>query len=235
MRPARLLHTSDCHLGTSDQRREEEAFSRAVDLAIVEDVDAVLLVGDLFDSARVPESILEWTAGQLDRLRRPVVLIPGNHDVLDATTIYQRFEPSERCVDVTFIDAHLGATVEVAGTDVVVWGRAMVEHEPGFRPLQGIPGRVPGRWCVVAAHGLVMSTDEPTYRGSPIYPADLDAVDWDYVALGHIHAHAVLGGRRAPACYPGATAASHDGQPGAVMVDLVPGAGASVRWVGLRR
>jgi DNA repair exonuclease SbcCD nuclease subunit len=86
---------------------------------------------------------------------------------------------------------------------------------------------------VVAAHGLVLDSDEPTYRGSPIYPADLQAVDWDYVALGHVHAHAVLDAGPAPACYPGATASSRAGCPGVVVVDLVPGSPPGIRWVEL--
>ena len=31
--------------------------------------------------------------------------------------------------------------LDVPGIDMVVWGRAMLEHEPGFRPLAGVPER----------------------------------------------------------------------------------------------
>ena len=58
-RPATILHTSDCHLAGYNGGREEPAFAKAIDLALSEQVDAVLITGDLFDHARVPDSLLD--------------------------------------------------------------------------------------------------------------------------------------------------------------------------------
>ena len=71
-------------------------------------------------------------------------------------------------------------------------------------------------------------------RSSPIYPNDLAAVTWDYVALGHVHAYLEIRDEPTPVRYPGATAFSKNGEPGVVLVDFVPGAGARPRWVALR-
>ena len=89
-RPATVLHTSDCHLGTSARREEEAAFERAIALARDERVDAVLVAGDLFDHIRVSEETLRWTAEQLDTLACPVVVIRGNHDVFDGRSVHER-------------------------------------------------------------------------------------------------------------------------------------------------
>jgi DNA repair exonuclease SbcCD nuclease subunit len=232
-RPATLLHTSDCHLAGRTGGPEEPAFSTAIDLAIADRVDVVLITGDLFDHARVPDSLLDWTVAELDRLPCPVVMIPGNHDVFDEQSVHHRFTVSDRCDHVQFIDDEIGRLVEVPGTDVVVWGRAMPEHEPEFRPLLGVPPVPPGRWSIVAGHGLLLEDDEPTFRSSPIYASDLDAVRWDYVALGHIHRYWEIRNNPTPARYAGATASSLDGQAGVVLVDFVPGEGAQPRWVSL--
>jgi DNA repair exonuclease SbcCD nuclease subunit len=80
---------------------------------------------------------------------------------------------------------------------------------------------------------LVVADDRPTSRSSPIYPSDLDAVQWDYVALGHVHLYSEIRDEPTPARYAGATASSRDGLPGVVLVDFVPGAGARPRWVAL--
>ena len=206
-RPATVLHTADCHLGASAHGREEVAFERAMTLARDEHVDAVLIAGDLFDSARMPDEKLAWTADQLDTLACPVVVIPGNHDVLDAASVHHRFDVSRRCEHVLFIDAHDGRMVEVPGTDVVVWGRAMPEHEPEYRPFAGLPVRRPDRWTIAAGHGLVLD-DGPSHRSSPIFAGDLAAIDWDYVALGHMHVYSEVRDEPTPVRYPGATAAS---------------------------
>src|SRR4051794_31425765 len=132
-----FMHTAYVHLGGSPQAREERAFVRAIDFAIEAEVDAVLVVGDLFDHARVADDLLEWTADLLKRLDRPVVILPGNHDTFHEKSVYHRLALSDRCPDAILLDDTEGAVCEVPGTDVVIWGRAMVEHEPAFRPLAG--------------------------------------------------------------------------------------------------
>jgi DNA repair exonuclease SbcCD nuclease subunit len=231
-RPATLLHTSDVHLDHDDGGHHQQAFAAAIDMAIASDVDAVLIVGDLFDHARVRDDILEWTADQLDRLGRPVVLLVGNHDALHEQSVHHRFEAQSRCRDVLFLDDPDGSIVEVPGTDIVVWGRAMVEHEPAFQPLAGSPPRRHGMWNIIAGHGLVIESEYDLHRSSPIFPSSFDSLDCDYVALGHLHEHAVL--RTEPlVCYPGATARSRNGQAGCVIVEFGPGAETALRWVPL--
>lgn len=235
MRPATLLHIADVHLGlgSGGAGLEERAFERTIDYAIETDVDAVLIVGDLFDHGRVSDELLGWTAKELDRVERPVVLVVGNHDPLNDASVHHRFRAQERCAQVILLDNPDGSTVEIPGTDVVVWGRAMVEHEPHFRPLAGVPPKPADRWAVVACHGLVTTSDRKTHHASPISPSELDAVDWDYVALGHHHGHQVVR-ESPPAVYPGATALRRgDGQARLVRVDLSPRTGATFEPVAL--
>jgi len=231
-RPATVLHTSDCHLGVNLHGAEEVAFEQAMGLARDERVDAVLIAGDLFDNARVSDDSLTWTADQLDSVPCPVVIIPGNHDVLAEISVYHRLDLAARCSRVHFIDRPEGQLVEVPGTDVVVWGRAMVQHEPGYRPFAGLPAPSADRWTIAAGHGLVLD-DGPAARSSPIFTSDLAAVAWDYVALGHVHRYEEVRDEPTPARYPGATADSRDGRAGLVLVDFVPGVGARPRWVAL--
>lgn len=236
MRPATILHTADVHLGTGTagpNGYEERCFSRAIDLAIEAAVDAVLIVGDLFDHARVPEELLAWTAKELDRAERPVILLVGNHDTLHESSVHHRFSAESRCAQVQLLDNPEGSVVPVPDTDVVVWGRAMIEHEPAFRPMAGIPPRPSDKWAIVAAHGLIVADDRPSHHGSPITPSELATVSWDYIALGHFHGHRVLQEAPVPALYPGATARSLKGEPGVVLVSLVPGSAANFEWTAL--
>ena len=231
-RPATVLHTSDCHLGTSACRDEEAAFERAIARARDERVDAVLIAGDLFDHVRVSDETLRWTAEQFGRLACPVVLIRGNHDVVDGRSVHERLMTVTGLEHVRVIDDHDGCVVEIPGTDVVIWGRAMLEHEPGYRPFAGLPEPPAGRWTIATGHGLVLE-DGSSGRSSPIFASDLAAVTWDYVALGHVHAYLEVRDHPTPVRYPGATATSRKGMPGVVLVVFIPGTGARPRWVGL--
>ena len=72
----RLMHMADVHLGarhhdlgaqaSAQRERQFAAFKRAVDIALAEKVDLVLICGDLFDSNSQPRRSVE-RAGAEDR------------------------------------------------------------------------------------------------------------------------------------------------------------------------
>ena len=228
-RPAlSLLHTSDCHLGTSPARRQEAAFAAAMDLAIAEAVDAVIIAGDLFDHNRVGDDVLTWAAEQLARLACPTVMIAGNHDAHPESSVLHRFSPHIQSLPVTILDSLEGNTTHIPELDLTVWGKSMDDHHPGFHPLDGLPPRPDNGWCIAMGHGLVMPDESPSHRSSPIYPSHLDALDWDYVALGHIHRHQIIRESPAVVAYSGATAESKEGHPAALLVTLNPHTGVSL-------
>lgn len=86
---ARLLHTSDTHLGYRqyhlDERRQDfaNAFHEVISAAIEEDVDAVVHAGDLFHTSRPGITPLQTVLTELQRLQTaeiPFLLIVGNHE-----------------------------------------------------------------------------------------------------------------------------------------------------------
>lgn len=85
----RLLHTADWHLGKllNDQSRDEEhTLFLAWLLKVVKEceVDAIILAGDVFDSANPPQSALGRYYDFVDALHRQgncaLAIISGNHD-----------------------------------------------------------------------------------------------------------------------------------------------------------
>ncbi|MFP4195144.1 MAG: exonuclease SbcCD subunit D [Candidatus Woesearchaeota archaeon] len=83
----RFIHFADCHL---DGYREEklsrlgfENFTKVIDAALENEVDFVLLAGDLFNTALPRVDVLKETVEQLRRLYEqdiPVYTVPGSHD-----------------------------------------------------------------------------------------------------------------------------------------------------------
>ena len=112
----RILHTADWHIGKKlgriDRRDEvEKALDELVGIADSNDVDAVLVAGDLFDRGTPPLDSLRLVLDALTRLAaggRKVVAIPGNHDSpelfkvlaplldkLDITLVHKPLRPDE--------------------------------------------------------------------------------------------------------------------------------------------
>ena len=88
----KLLHTSDWHLGKrlDDFSRTEEqqaVLQEICEIADHEQVEAVLVAGDLFDTFNPPTEAVDLLYKTLKRLTnngsRPVIAIAGNHDSPD--------------------------------------------------------------------------------------------------------------------------------------------------------
>jgi DNA repair exonuclease SbcCD nuclease subunit len=84
------------------------------------------------------------------------------------------------------------------------------------------------------AHGLYVDYPE-SERSSLITADEIEASGFDYLALGHVHAHRQMRHGRTVACYPGVPAAHLGTRPQGCMavVELRPGKQAQVRELAL--
>lgn len=236
MKPLRLLHTSDVHIGGGFRTPEEGDHHDhcLCPLVVIEQlvdehrIDVMLVVGDLFDHQRVSDELVSDVLGRLGKLGVPCVVINGNHDVHDERTVYVGGSVSQS--GVIFLDDHDGTTVELLDGALTIWGKAMPVHDRGFRPLRGAPPRPrDDAWWVVLGHGhLDHDADDDLFgRSSPLSPDDIDATAADYVALGHWHVRTDASTENVPAWYSGApygVAASQQMN----LVDLDPATGVVV-------
>lgn len=88
----KILHTSDWHLGKrlenfSRMEEQQNILQEICEIADNENVDAVLVAGDLFDTFNPPTEAVDLLYKSLKRLtdngKRPVIAIAGNHDSPD--------------------------------------------------------------------------------------------------------------------------------------------------------
>ena len=204
-RPAvTLVHTSDVHIGPdSGPNRGRDAFGAVLDLVGQVRPDLFLIAGDLFDRNRVPDADLRFVESSLAALALPVLLVSGNHDSLDAGSVYHRLAlpPNAR-----LIADEEGEVIDFPDLDLEVWGRPLVDHHPGYRPLASERAARRRRWRIGLMHGHfddnVPRTGEP-FRSSTITPAEIAATGFDYLALGHWHVPTDVSHGDVKAHYPG--------------------------------
>jgi DNA repair exonuclease SbcCD nuclease subunit len=198
-RPLRVLHTADVHL-----EDDGHVFQRIVDRALTDDVDLLLIAGDLFDHNRVPDETVAIVRRELRRLRQPVVILPGNHDSLYMNALHDRHDLAAGASHVHVIRQLNGETIDFPELDAVVWGRAMDEHRQEFRPLAHVPERDATRWCLAMAHGFFYAERQRPERSSPIFADEIRDTGWDYIALGHQHVQTDVSQGTVTAYYSGA-------------------------------
>ena len=137
----KLLHTSDWHLGKrlEDFSRIEEqqaVLQEICEIAEREQVDAVLVAGDLFDTFNPPTEAVDLFYRTLKRLtnngNRPVIAIAGNHDSPDRI---EAPDPLARECGIIFA----GYPNSVVPEFELESGLKVLHSEEGFLELQ-VPG-----------------------------------------------------------------------------------------------
>lgn len=137
----KLLHTSDWHLGKrlEDYSRMEEqqaVLQEICEITEQEQVDAVVVAGDLFDTFNPPTEAVDLFYKTLKRLsnngRRPVIAIAGNHDSPDRI---EAPDPLARECGIIFA----GYPNSVVPPFELESGLKVVQTEEGFLELK-LPG-----------------------------------------------------------------------------------------------
>jgi DNA repair exonuclease SbcCD nuclease subunit len=209
------VHTSDVHLGAygslegrwAERRRlMETAFSGVIDLGIESGAQALLIAGDFFDNDRVDRATVEFAAAQVRRFPGEAFLVPGNHDPMDPGTLYWRHDLEAMAPNLRIFREHAGQYMEAKDCDLVLWGRAYLDSDWHFRPLDGLPVRIDRRWHIVMAHGHFVRENGEMHRSMLIRESEVEAAasDWDYMALGHWEPHADVSSGGMTAIYSGA-------------------------------
>ena len=189
----KILHAADLHLdsafealpaGKAAIRRTEQRrlLGALADLAVSEDVDLVLLSGDLLDSGSAYYETGEELLRCLVRIAVPVFIAPGNHDPYVPGSPYQRLQMPE---NVHIFRENAIGSVFLPELNTRVYGAAFTgRSSPAL--LDGFHAQEePGVWKLLCLHGEV-GAKASTY--DPITEEQLAASGLSYAALGHIHA-----------------------------------------------
>lgn len=189
----RILHCADVHIGMefsanrmrSRQRKAEilNGFLRLLAFCKENNVDVLLIAGDLFDNENIePEVLEQLRAGFSDIAETDVYIAPGNHDALTKSSPYRRVEWPD---NVVIFDGE-GSVIERADKGYRIWGRGFEHTFVNNRLLSGVRLKRDELVNIGVLHGqLVGKSGTAIYN--PITDGDIEKSNMDYLALGHIH------------------------------------------------
>jgi len=192
----KILHTADVHLDSPlrslalrdpelrDQVRTatRTSFTRIVDIALAENVAALLIAGDLFDGAERSARTAAFLTLQLERLRERgirVFYIKGNHDAENPLTGELSLPDNAHVFD--------GRGGKVQLTDGVwVHGVSFAGRHATESLLPKFQAPVKSAVNIAMLHtSLAGAAGHDPY--APCALGDLTAAGFDYWALGHVH------------------------------------------------
>ncbi|WP_151525656.1 metallophosphoesterase [Serinicoccus kebangsaanensis] len=210
----RFLHTADWQIGLTRRFLEPEAQARFTAaradairrlgrIAHDQGCEFVVVCGDVFESNHLTGQTVRRALDALRSVPVPVYLLPGNHDPLDAASIYRsELFLAERPEHVHVLEV-AGAHEVSPGVELVAapWeskhpGRDLVAEAVATLPEGVAPD---GVTRVVVGHGAVDDFDpewrhSATIRTAPLVEA-LDQGRVHHVALGDRHSHTEVAGR----------------------------------------
>jgi exonuclease SbcD len=199
----KILHAADLHLDSPmggleiyDGAPVEEvrsatrrALVNLVDFCRSQEVALLLLAGDLYDGDWRDYSTGLFFLQQMARLAdgpTEVVWVRGNHDAQSQITRHLSAPEHVRELSVLAPES-----VVFEDIGVVVHGMGYSVRDVRDNLLGGYPSRVPGLFNVGLLHTAVDGR-EPHARYAPCTLDQLRGCEYDYFALGHVHAREVL-------------------------------------------
>jgi exonuclease SbcD len=247
MRTVRLLHTGDVHLGARfsflgekgrEHRRQLLAtFSRVAELARTNQVDFLLICGDLFDSDQPPRETLESVLRELDELGRhgiQTLLVPGTHDRLSGGGVYEDEAWSRNPHLHVFREKGWSKAVFPASRTVFYGWGYHGRHDGDVLAELRLDEEAGDMRHVALLHASMLSPglvegDEVTFSRS-----SLEASGLDYLALGHWHSFKDLSTQGVGCAYCGSPEALYVGQEsGKVVLVTLSDSGREIKPVGL--
>lgn len=193
MNKIKVLHCADLHFDTpfkelskevSDNSKNEllEVFKKIIDLAIDENIEVLLIAGDVFDNLTVNKNTLFFISNQIERIKNIKVFIsPGNHDPYNEKSFYSMINWPEN----VYIFKGDMEFKEVEELNLIVWGAGFRNNYENETLLRGV--KVDNNKInIMLLHGEITSTNRKN-EYNPIYISDIYNSNIDYIALGHRH------------------------------------------------
>lgn len=185
----KVLHTADLHIGSSrtgiKNGRSEiiNTFFRIINLCKTEQVDFLLISGDLFDTPFVDSELVSEITEAMSCIPDTIIAIsPGNHDYDCPGSVYSTTVFPENVVVLSTI----AESIDFQKKGVRLFG-ASFKKKYERNSLLSRPNNLSNdliNLCVL--HGdFVSASSESDYN--PITASDISTCGFDYLALGHIH------------------------------------------------
>jgi DNA repair exonuclease SbcCD nuclease subunit len=205
----RFVHTADWQLGMTRHFLEGEAQPRYSAArrdavaglgALVAETGAefVVVAGDVFEDNHLDPRVISQSLEAMRRIAVPVYLMPGNHDPLDASSVYTSALFTRECPDNVTVLSRSGVHEVRPGLEMIAapWRSKKPTTDLVAEALANV--NADGTTRIMVAHGGVDILDPDPNRHGAIRLAALEqavaAGAVHYVALGDKHSRMEVGG-----------------------------------------
>ena len=162
----RFIHTADWQLGMTRHFLDGEAqarftqdrfdtIARIGDVAREQDASFVVVAGDIFEHNRLDRRTVVRALDAISKIPVPVYLVPGNHDTLNAASIYDTPTFRQRCPEHVHVIRNADPIPVATGVDLIgaPWRSKRPLNDLVATALEDI--EADGTVRIVVGHGAV--------------------------------------------------------------------------------
>jgi len=147
-----------------------------------ENADFLLISGDLYEHGSVTKSTMEWLYMVLSETAVPIIIIPGNHDPYLLNSWYRNWQWPSNVAILTPDNPDL----VLENLNVHIYGIGFSNFKEGKPDLSMVAKPKENSFNILMFHGtLDMDFAGNDYK--PVTSGELEALGYDYYALGHFH------------------------------------------------
>lgn len=209
----KFVHLADLHLdakfdslssidGLPQKRRLEQrkALKDVVEYIKENDIKLFLISGDLYEQNYIRKSSIEYVNKLFEEIPDTQIFIaPGNHDPYIKNSFYSTYTWSknvhifnENIEKIDFEDAH-------------IYGFGFTDFYCKQSEIEEIQVEEPDDINILITHGSLDGGSDDLREYNPLRQSKLKQLDFDYIALGHIHKPYYNEEKNQKIFYPGST------------------------------
>lgn len=209
----KFVHLADLHLdakfdslssidGLPPKRRLEQrkALKDIVEYIKENDIKLFLISGDLYEQNYIRKSSIEYVNKLFEEIPDTQIFIaPGNHDPYIKNSFYSTYTWSknvhifnENIEKIDFEDAH-------------IYGFGFTDFYCKQSEIEEIQVEEPDDINILITHGSLDGGSDDLREYNPLRQSKLKQLDFDYIALGHIHKPYYNEEKNQKIFYPGST------------------------------
>lgn len=198
----KFLHTADWQLGMTryffsegaQEKYNQARFDgiRAMGrIAKEEGCSFMLVCGDAFESNQVDRKTVTRALEAIKDVPVPVFMLPGNHDPLNAASVYLSSAFEKKPANLRIIETSTPIRI---GGEVEIIGAPWISKKPACNPLEELLATLEpaaGVTRIIAAHGMVdqftPDRDAPGVMAVEVLERAISDRKADFIALGDRH------------------------------------------------
>ena len=208
----RFIHMADMHLDSpfeslaskpnlAKERRLEQrrVMKEIVEYIKKENIPYFFIAGDLYEQEYIKKSTIEYINNLFEQIPDTLIFItPGNHDPYIKNSFYKQFTWSK---NVHIFSEEL-SILEFKDIDIYGYGFNDFYMQNKY---QNIEIKNKNKINILITHGSFDGGNDENKQYNPLASSQLKQMNFDYIALGHIHKASYNDYENQKIVYPGST------------------------------